>query len=69
MCREGVVPAQSLGADVLIVQVGEDVGDGGALLLGPLDHDGSRLICFSLGETGKKNQDEYGFNSKPAGSI
>ena len=55
VCREDVVPAQSLGADVLIVQVGEDVGDDGALLLGPLNHDGFCLLCFSLGETEKKN--------------
>lgn len=37
-----VVPAQSLGADVVIVQVGEDVADDGALVVSPLNHGG----CF-----------------------
>lgn len=35
-----VVPAQSLGADVIIVQGGEDAVDDGALVLGPLNHGG-----------------------------
>lgn len=35
-----VVPAQSLGADVIIVQGGEDVADDVALALSPLNHGG-----------------------------
>lgn len=39
------VPDQSLGTNVIIVQVGEDVLDDAALLIGPLNHGGS---CFTL---------------------
>lgn len=42
------VPAQSLGADVLIVHTGEDVGDDGALLLSPLNHGGA---CSTVVQT------------------
>lgn len=45
------VPAQSLGADVFIVQVGKDAGDDAAVLLGPLNHGGSCLsFCSGLKE-------------------
>lgn len=44
------VPGQSLGANVVIVQVGEDVVDDAALLLGPLNH----LVLFSFVQAREK---------------
>lgn len=38
------IPAQSLGADVIIVQGGEDAVDGGAVVVSPLNH-GGFLVC------------------------
>lgn len=39
-------PDQSLGADIVIVQVGEEVVDDGALLISPLNHGDSCLVCL-----------------------
>lgn len=44
--RMFAMPAQSLGADIVIVEVGEDIGDDGALLIGPLNHGCSCLIAI-----------------------
>lgn len=38
------IPAQSLGADVIIVQGGEDAADDGTLLVSPVNH-GCFLVC------------------------
>lgn len=50
-----VVPAQSLGADVIIVQGGEDAVDDGALVLGPLNHGDCLGLCSGFRETKRLN--------------
>lgn len=48
-------PGQSLGANIIIVQVGEDVGDDAALLLGPLNH----LVFFSFVQGLRENAEWF----------
>lgn len=62
-----VVPAQSLGADVLIVQAGEDAVDDVTLLLSPFNHVCSLGFCLFSSRLKEKMLSR--FFGAPSGSI